>query len=106
MPILVFYVTHADESAAQNVVSHLLTRRLIACANIFPIQAAYVWQSALVHEAECVSLLKTRPELASIVEQEILNIHPYTLPCIVRYEARANEQYEQWIFEQTASESL
>ena len=40
-------------------------------------------------------------ELESELEAEIQSRHPYEVPCIVRFEVRANEAYEQWIVEQT-----
>ena len=99
--LLVFYCTHPDEATAQRISNALLDARLVACANIFPISSAYWWNDAIAREGEWVSLFKTRLSLENNVEQAISAIHPYEVPCIVRYEARANDAYVRWIEEST-----
>jgi periplasmic divalent cation tolerance protein len=98
---LIFYVTHPDEATAARIAQELLQARMIACANIFPISSAYWWEGAIATEGEWVSILKTRVELESAVEEAILKTHPYQTPCIVRMEARANEGYLAWIEQST-----
>ncbi|MBV6441976.1 MAG: Divalent-cation tolerance protein CutA [Saprospiraceae bacterium] len=97
MAFLLFYITHPDEVTARSVSEHLVNKRLVACSNIFPITSAYWWQGAVQHEGEWVSIVKTRMDLEKKVEQEIQKIHPYEVPCILRFEVRANEAYERWI---------
>ena len=53
------------------------------------------------HEGEFVSIVKTRNEMVKDVEQRVLNIHPYEVPCIMAMEVTANQAYEDWIKEQT-----
>jgi periplasmic divalent cation tolerance protein len=101
MAFLLFYVTHPDEATARRVSEHLVNERLVACANIFPITSAYWWQGAVQHESEWVSILKTRPDLENRLEAAIQKIHPYEVPCILRFEVRANEAYEKWIAQET-----
>lgn len=97
MAFLVFYVTFPDEASAKNMAESLVQQRLAACANIHPIQSLYWWDGALQQEGEWVSILKTRLDLETALEQAILALHPYQTPCIMRLEARANAAYEQWI---------
>lgn len=101
MAFLVFYVTHPNEETARRIAGRMVEERLAACANIFPIQSAYWWHGAVQHEGEWVSILKTRTELETALEQAIRKVHPYEVPCIVRYAARANTDYEQWIRDST-----
>lgn len=102
MAFLLFYTTYPDEATAQQIAGHLLDRRLIACANIFSIESAYWWQGAVRQEGEWVAVLKTQLELETLVEQEIQKIHPYEVPCVLRFEVRANGAYEDWIRENTS----
>lgn len=99
MPFLIIYVTHPDETTAKDISDMLLTKKLVACANIFPIKSAYWWDAAIQHENEYVSILKTSAEKWTAVKTEIESLHPYQTPCIVRWEASANEKYENWIHE-------
>jgi len=101
MAFLLCYITHPDEATARRISEHLLTERLVACANIFPITSAYWWQGAIQHENEWVSVVKTRLDLEAKLEAAVQKIHPYKTPCILRFEARANEAYEDWIVSET-----
>jgi periplasmic divalent cation tolerance protein len=94
---LLFYVTHPDEETASRIVSELVERKLAACGNIFPVQGVYEWNGAPVREGEWVSVLKTSINSELDVETAIIGLHPYDVPCIIRYEARANESYADWI---------
>ena len=97
MAFLVFYITHPDEATARSISETLLEQRLIACANVFPIQSAYWWEGAVQQDGEWVSILKTRLDLEQALEQAILAIHPYETPCVMRFEAKANAAYEEWV---------
>lgn len=101
MAFLLFYVTHPDEATARQIATQMVERRLAACANIFPISSAYWWNGAVQQENEWVSVLKTRPELEMHLEETIKQIHHYEVPCILRFEVRANEDYEKWILDST-----
>ncbi|MBL7829130.1 MAG: divalent-cation tolerance protein CutA [Saprospiraceae bacterium] len=101
---LLFYVTHPDEACARRISDVLLERKLIACANLFPITSAYWWNHEIAHESEWVSLLKTSLSLEATVEKMITAIHPYETPCILRFEVRANEAYVLWIKESTVAD--
>lgn len=104
MPFLIFYVTHPDEASARTLSEHLVRKRLAACANISPISSLYWWDGAVQQDHEWVAILKTRPEQEQPLEAEILSRHPYEVPCIMRFEVRANAAYEQWIEDQTRVE--
>jgi periplasmic divalent cation tolerance protein len=101
MAFLVFYTTYPDEQTARHIAQQLLDQRLIACANFSPTGSAYWWQGSVQQEQEWVAVLKTRLDLEAAVEAEILRLHPYETPCIVRYEVRANAGYEDWIRAET-----
>lgn len=101
MPFVAFYVTFPDQATAQAVANTLLAKRLIACANFFPIHAAYWWAGQQASEQEWAALFKTRLDLEEVLEHEIRQLHPYTVPCVARWEMRANADYEAWITNET-----
>lgn len=101
MAFTLLYVTHASAEAANQLVDALLERRLIACANSFPIQSAYWWQGAISRETELVTLLKTSLERVAEVERAIEELHPYEVPCVMQLSVQANPAYEAWIQETT-----
>ena len=101
MSFIVAYITHKDREHAVKVVEHLLERRLVACANIFPIESAYWWKGEVRNEREVVSLVKTRAENWEKLRDEVEGMHPYEVPCIMKLTACANEAYEDWINSET-----
>lgn len=101
MAFLLVYITHPDENTARQIADQLVEKRLAACANIFPVSSAFWWDEHIQHEQEWVSLIKTRLSLEARIEAEVAKMHPYEVPCIMRFAVNANAAYEQWIGEST-----
>lgn len=97
MGFCMVYVTHADQRSAWILINVLLEEKLIACSNIFPIQAAYWWQGEINSEDEVVSIMKTPLSHWEVVKSRIEELHPYDVPCIIKIEVEANAAYEEWI---------
>jgi periplasmic divalent cation tolerance protein len=97
MSFIVVYVTHRNLEEAQKIASHLLKKKLIACANFFPIKSSYWWKQKIEDSDEVVSLLKAPKSNWEEVKSEIKLIHPYETPCIIKFNVEANEDYEAWV---------
>ena len=104
MSFIAVYITHESREAAQKVVDHLLHRKCIACANVFPITSAYWWQGNISNDEEWVSIVKTTSENWAWLEREVSSIHPYDVPCIMKMEVEANQAYEAWIHNEVQKE--
>ena len=105
MSFIIIYITHSSEENAQKISAHLLDKRMVACANIFPIKSMYWWQGTQENEDEWVSIVKTIPKMWGIIQTEVDSVHPYDTPCIMKIEVEANEAYEQWIQKEVVFES-
>jgi len=99
MAFIIIYTTHPDEETANKISSQLIQKKLVACANIFPMQSVYWWQGKIENEQEYVSILKSIQENFDKVKLEIEKVHSYEVPCIMKMEVEANESYEKWIRE-------
>ncbi len=99
MAFVLVYITHPSTADAEKVLDVLFERKLIACANIFPIKSAYIWMGAREDADEVVTLVKTTEERWDALKAAVLEIHPYTVPCVMRLDACANDGYEAWIRE-------
>lgn len=95
--IAILYVPTASLQEAENVVQHLLHKRLIACAQIMPATSFYWWQGAINQSPEQIIIAKTIPEKADLVTEQIKKIHSYTTPCIATFVANVNSDYYQWV---------
>ncbi|HII72617.1 TPA: divalent-cation tolerance protein CutA [Candidatus Woesearchaeota archaeon] len=97
MSFIIVYTTNKDEAEARKIAAHLLKKRLIACANFFPIGSMYWWEGRIQEDKEVVSILKAREEDWEAVKEEITSLHSYGCPCIIRLSADANKGYEDWL---------
>lgn len=95
--MIIIYITNPSEEEAKKIAHHLIEKRLIACANIFPITSVYRWKGKVNDDKEFVLLAKTKPELYNKVKTEVESIHSYDCPCILKIPAEANKQYDDWV---------
>jgi len=101
MKFITIYVTHENKQKAEKIVNFLLENKLIACVNYSPINVSYSWKWEIVNDNEIVSLLKTRSENWEKVKKYIEENHPYEIPCIIKNEVEANDEYVKWVYEVT-----
>ncbi len=92
------YITCRDEAEAQKIAEELLRRRLIACANIFPIRSLFWWQNEIQRESEHALICKTKFEKFEEVERAVRELHSYEVPCICCFRVEAGfEGFLRWI---------
>ncbi len=97
MSFIVIYVTHPNLESAKKITTHLLQKKLIACANFFPIQSQFSWKGKIEESEEIVSLMKApKPHWETIVT-EIKKMHSYETPCIIKFDAEGEKEYEAWL---------
>jgi len=91
-------VTAPTLEVSKNIAKRLVDRKLVACANMFPITSIFRWKGEIEEEDEVAILLKIRTEDFDLVKTEVKKLHPYEVPCIVRYEiAEGDRSYLDWI---------
>jgi len=94
--------TAPDSESSRRISKKLLKLKLVACANIFPIDSIYWWKSEIVEEKEYAVLLKARTQDFDEIKRAILEDHTYDIPCIVRYDIiEGHAPYLEWIKEST-----
>lgn len=103
MHIIEIWVNCPYIAIAEQISDALLGEKLIACANRYAlIQSAYVWEGAVERAEEHPLLLKTRAELAQLVEDAARALHPYEVPPIIRVNVDgANADYTACVYEVT-----
>lgn len=94
------YLTFPTEQHAMRICEVLLEKQLIACANLFPVHSLYRWKGELCDEKEWAAVLKGRSEQYDIIEKAVIEMHPYDVPCIVKYDiVQGHRPYLDWINE-------
>jgi periplasmic divalent cation tolerance protein len=96
------YVTVGKESEAKQIARTLLEKKLIACANLFPVKSLYYWEDKLQDDEEVGMIIKSQEDLVDQVISEIKTIHSYEVPCIVSWPiVKGNKEYLSWIQSET-----
>lgn len=98
----VVLVTAGSESEAIALARALVEQKLVACANVFPVQSIYTWQGELCEDREWQVVLKTKLALFAQLEQAIREQHSYDVPEIIALPIVAGSApYLQWLNQQT-----
>ena len=101
MTFIIAYITHKNIGEARKIGEHLLKKKIIACVNYFPIESAYWWKGKMEYSKEMVSLVKSKKENWDKIKAEVSKIHPYEVPCIIKFDVESNSDYERWINEES-----
>lgn len=95
--MILVYITNPTKDEAKKIARHLIQEKLIACANIYPIESLYNWEGKLADESEFVLLGKTKERNYDRIVKEVEKIHSYDIPCILKFPIVANEKYSNWL---------
>jgi len=101
MEIIMIKVTYPNTGEANKAISNLLQKNLISSANSFPIKSTSRWTGKIKEVDEIIVFLKTRKSNWEKVKSEVQHTHPYKIPCILKIEVEANEEYETWVNKET-----
>lgn len=100
--VVLLYVT-APAALAERLAEALVAERLAACVNLVPgVVSFYRWEGAVQRDAEVLLLAKTTAGRADAATARLVELHEYTLPCVVRYEAAGGlDAYLRWVADET-----
>jgi len=93
------HITFPNEETGQSICNALVAEKLAACANLFPVQSIYTWESKINNEPEWAASIKTTPGNLETLIHKVKSMHPYQLPAITWSEAQATPEYLDWINE-------
>ena|SRR3989338_313948 len=92
------YITCKNSAEAKKIAKYLLSKRLIACANIFPAESIFRWRGKIVEQKEAAMLCKARKKDFEAIEKEVKRLHSYKVPCITAFEwARSSREFSEWV---------
>ena len=101
---LILYVTVPNDEVAEKLATTLVNERLVACVQVLPgIKSYYRWEGKVHVDGEILLLIKTRAEIFPVVEERIVELHPYDVPQIVAAPlTKVHEPYLTWLVENTS----
>jgi periplasmic divalent cation tolerance protein len=99
-PIIVM-VSFPDRELAIQISHQLLENKLVACAQLSPIESHYKWHGTLESSNEYMASFKTVKALWKKTEQAILLAHPYEVPEILAIPMmEISQAYFHWMLEE------
>jgi len=98
------YVTAGSKAEAEKISRALVSEKLAACANIFPINSIYRWKGKIEEGGEHAILFKSHKKNFEKITERVRAIHSYETPCIIEIPiTRGSSDYLDWIQDGTES---
>ncbi|MGL5942937.1 MAG: divalent-cation tolerance protein CutA [Waterburya sp.] len=95
---IVVLVTVASLKEGEAIARSLLTEKLAACINIFPVNSLYVWQGEINHDQEYQLIIKTNLNKFDELADHIKPLHSYEVPEIIALPIlTGSESYLNWL---------
>ncbi|HLC74255.1 MAG TPA: divalent-cation tolerance protein CutA [Candidatus Nanoarchaeia archaeon] len=91
------YITCKDKKEARKIAKLLLEKKLIVCANLFPIESHFWWHGKLEEAAEYAILAKTKDSLLDAIKELVHHAHSYEVPVITAWKELSNSAAEKWL---------
>jgi len=93
------YVVCRNRKESSKIAAQLLSKRIIACANIVPsIDSVFRWKGKIRRQKESLLLCKIRKKDFSKAAKEIEACHSYSIPCIALLDIDGlNNAYGGWL---------
>lgn len=95
---MILILTTSDKKLiALKIAKKLLKLKLVACANIFPVESSYWWHKKIVNAKEYQLILKTKAQNFTKIEKEIKKLHNYKVPEIISIDThKVGKDYLNW----------
>jgi periplasmic divalent cation tolerance protein len=97
--IILIYTTFPDLKSAEKIISDLLQEKLIACANFHKIESHFLGEGTIADKSEIATIFKTSSANFSELSNRLHELHPYKIPCLLKMEVEANQEYSKWVKE-------
>ncbi|HIH21994.1 MAG: divalent-cation tolerance protein CutA [Candidatus Diapherotrites archaeon] len=95
------YIACRNSKEAEKIAKALLSKKLIACANILPSTSLYFWKGRLKKTKESILIAKTTAGNFAALEKTVKALHSYELPLIAQLNVKSvNKEFKKWLEKQ------
>ena len=102
MNCILVYSTFPDKATAVTTARALLEERLVAGANLWPLESHFRWQGKIEQRQECAILFQAERRFYKRIEARLKQLHPDTVPQIVTWRIKdGSEPFLKWIMDET-----
>ena len=101
----VVLISASSESESEEIITTLLNKRLIACANLSSkTSSSYWWKGSIEKSDEFIITAKTRLSLVGKITEEVKIIHSYEVPEIIALPVLdGSRDYLEWLNDEITS---
>ncbi len=95
--MLGIYITCKNRKEAEKIADVLLSKRLIACANVFPLTSLYWWKGRKRRSKEYIIAGKTREGKFNAIVKQVKKVHSYKVPFISAWKEQTTKDINKWL---------
>lgn len=101
---VVVLVTTQSEEQARHIAHQLLAQKLIACANLVPVNSLFMWEGELQDEHEVLMIIKTQSDVfKDKVIEAVKALHSYDVPEVIAMPiVLGSADYLRWIVDEVS----
>lgn len=98
----VILVTVDTQETALTIAQTLVSDRLAACVNLFPVHSVYRWEGQVQQAGEWQLVIKTKLALFEAIATALDGLHPYAVPEIIALPLhQGTADYLHWLTDST-----
>lgn len=93
----IVYITAGNMGNASLIAKELVSKRLAACVNMFPVSSVYRWNEKIEEDNEIAMFVKTDSSRLQEIIKLVKSLHTYEMPAIEFWEIEGEQEYLDWI---------
>jgi periplasmic divalent cation tolerance protein len=93
----IVYITAGNMENASQISRELVSRRLVACVNMFPVSSIYRWNENIEEDDEIAMFIKTDSSRFEEITKLVKSLHTYEMPSIEFWNIEGETEYLKWI---------
>jgi periplasmic divalent cation tolerance protein len=101
----IVYITAGSRENALKIARELVSKRLAACVNMFPVSSIYRWQDKIEEDEEIAMFVKTDSSRFEEITKVVKALHTYELPAIEFWGIDGEREYLDWLHVNSSGEN-
>jgi periplasmic divalent cation tolerance protein len=101
----IVYITTGSRENASKITRELVSKRLAACVNMFPVSSIYRWQDEIEQDDEIAMFVKTDSSRFEEITKVVKALHTYELPAIEFWRIDGEREYLDWVHVNSSEEN-
>jgi periplasmic divalent cation tolerance protein len=93
----IVYITAGNMENASLIAKELVSKRLAACVNTFPVSSVYRWNEKIEEDNEIAMFVKTDSSRLQEIIKLVKSLHAYEMPAIEFWRIEGEQEYLDWI---------